>query len=261
MPRYLIDCELAGAGFAGTQVQAGARTVQGELMRVAAQLNDGVATAVRPASRLDSGVDAQHLPCDLQLEREWPLRGLVHAFTKALPGDLCVRRAARVDDGFHAIHRAVSKTYRYAVVVRGARPARDLGRWWVCRPLDPARLHAAAALLPGARDLGAFACLRHDGSDDDDPVRTIHHAGWTDARTDHDPAWIFRITGSGFLYRQVRALVGAMVHTAGPYGDPAAFAAAVAGGRGHPRPGDVAPAAGLCLEQVRYDPEPEWTWA
>jgi tRNA pseudouridine38-40 synthase len=254
---YLLDLEVRGERFAGTQRQQDRRTVQGVVER-SLSLVAGAPTGVRPASRLDAGVDARHLPCDVRLERVWDLRALCHAVNRHLPPDCRVRRAAAVADGFNCQHRAVSKTYRYRCVLRGAAPVRDARRWWLTRPIDAAVLDRCAALIPGRQDLSAFSALRRDDSDGDDPVRSVLAAHWEHGCDDGDPVHDFVITGEGFLYKQVRALVGAMVCCAMGGAPEAVFAAACAGGRGGPRPGNIAPAEGLCLEAVRYDPEPAW---
>jgi tRNA pseudouridine38-40 synthase len=118
-----------------------------------------------------------------------------------------------------------------------------------------------AALLPGRHDLSGFACLRHDGSDTADPVRTIHAAAWTRSAAAGGEEWTFAIRGEGFLYKQVRGLVGAMVHVASGRSAPTDFHAQMAAGRGARPFANVAPALGLELEAVEYHPEPEWTSA
>ncbi|MEK7413082.1 MAG: hypothetical protein AAB263_07180 [Planctomycetota bacterium] len=257
MPRFVLDLELSGAAFAGTQWQNDQRTVQGELERVAAVL-DGEKRYVRPASRLDAGVDAEHITADLELSRDWDPAILCQAFTDQLPPDLAVRRAAKVPDDFNAISTAVSKTYRYVVTVRPVRPVLRCRCQWLRLLSHPELLQPCADLLIGSKDLSAFANLRHDDSDARDPVRTITSATWTSEQQGDELHLTFRVSGDGFLYRQVRGFVGAMLGVATGKHDLAAFAQAVASGRGADRLGNVAPPDGLTLEQVCYDPEPAW---
>lgn len=253
MPRYALLLEVDGARFCGTQRQPGARTVQGVLERAASDL-DGRPRTVRLASRLDSGVDAEALPAHVDLARDWAPAALCQALNARLPADVAAWSACRVDDRFHAVRDAAAKTYRYRLLVQRVRPVRERRAWWLRRSPDPARLDACAALLKGALDLSAFATLRHDASDAADPVRRIENAAW-----EHDGRMhTFRISGDGFLYRQVRGLVGAMVAVALGRHTVEAFAACCRAGRGAARLGNIAPAEGLCLERVRYEPEPPW---
>ncbi|MCS6970878.1 MAG: tRNA pseudouridine(38-40) synthase TruA [Planctomycetota bacterium] len=253
MPRYAVLLEVAGARFCGTQRQRAARTVQGAIERAVSDL-DGRPRGVRLASRLDRGVDAEALPAHCDLARHWEPAALCQALNARLPEDLAVWAAAAVAERFHAVRDAVSKTYRYRLRVQRVRPVLDQRCWWLRRLAEPAALDACAALLAGELDLSAFATLRHDPSDAADPVRRIVEARWEHSEREH----VLRITGSGFLYRQVRGLVGAMVAVANGRWTVDDFAAACRAGRGGPRLGNIAPAAGLCLERVRYDPEPPW---
>ncbi len=257
MPRFLLECELAGAGFAGTQAQKAQRTVQQVLAQAVASL-DGCDRHVRPASRLDAGVDAERLPCDVELGRDWEPGELCQALSARLPEDLVVRRAARVPDAFNAIGDATGKTYRYRIAVRPIRPVLHRRAWWLRRMDHPDILQPLADLLPGSRDLSGFATLRHDGTDGNDPVRRIDQARWELARDGDDLLLTFTIAGAGFLYRQVRGLVGAMACVACGTRTRDDFAAVVAQGKAAPRVGNIAPPEGLCLIAVRYDPEPAW---
>jgi tRNA pseudouridine38-40 synthase len=258
MPRYLFEIEVDGSRFNGTQSQINGRAVQDELARAAATLNGGEATHVRPASRLDAGVDAERLPVDIAFARGWDAGRLGLALSGQLPADLSVRRVAPVADGFNAIRDAVGKTYRYRVAVRATRPVRDRRCLWVHDLPAADLLPAMCGLIIGRRDLSGFATLRHDGTDDDDPVREITAAAWCFEDAFDQRIATFRISGRGFLYRQVRGIVGAMIAVARGRRQLADFAAACAAGRDAVRVGNTAPAEGLTLERVAYDPDPAW---
>jgi tRNA pseudouridine38-40 synthase len=258
MPRYALELEYDGAAFAGTQVQAqGERTLQAVLDQAVATL-DGAALGVRMGSRLDAEVSAEALGADALFARAWDPLALGFALSQALPADVVVRRVAAVDDQWSAKHQANAKTYRYRIRVRGVRPVLDLRSWWLRRVDFPERLDQLAPLLVGDRDLAGFASLRHDDSDEEDPRRRILSAGWERTDDGLDRLLTFRITGEGFLYKQVRGLVGAMLAVAQGRFAVADFAAAVAAGRGARRLGNVAPGHALVLERVGYEREPAW---
>lgn len=257
MPHFALCLEYDGAAYAGTQAQKEQRTLQQTLADAASALA-GSPTPVRLSSRLDSGVGALALAADCHFDRDWEPSALGRALIGHLPDDVVVRRVARVADGWDAQRDAVAKTYRYRVLRRAVRPVIDTRNLWV-RRLDRADLlQPLADLVIGRRDLSGFASLRHDGSDADDPVRDYTAAAWTREPLDDADLWIFRITGSGFLYKQIRGLVGAMVRIAQGHIPPARFGEAIALGRRAPRLANLAPAGGLVLERVAYAPEPEW---
>lgn len=260
MPRFAIALEYDGKDFAGTQTQApGLRTLQQVLGEAAARLEDRPCQ-VRLSSRLDAGVSATALIADLLVERTWEPAALGQALSSHLPPDAVVRRVAPVPDDWFAKIQAKAKTYHYRVCRRTVRPVLDQRVWWVRRMDHPERLGQAARLLPGHRDLSGFACLRRDETDDQDPFRAVLSADWLSEARDGQELHTFRITGEGFLYKQVRGLVGAMVFLAQGNATVDDFAAAMADGRGTRRLGNIAPPEGLCLVETRFDPEPAWVW-
>jgi len=260
MPRFAIALEYDGKDFSGTQTQApGLRTLQQELTDAAAQLENSPC-AVRLSSRLDAGVSALALIADLWVERAWEPSALGQALSSHLPTDVVVRRVAPVPEEWFAKIQAKAKTYHYRIARRSVRPVLDRRVWWVRRMDHPERLHEAARLLPGHRDLSGFACLRRDDTDDQDPFRAIIAADWLSETHAGEELHTFRVTGEGFLYKQVRGLVGAMVFLAQGNATVDDFAAAMADGRGARRLGNIAPPEGLCLMETRFDPEPAWVW-
>lgn len=260
MPRFAIALEYDGKDFAGTQTQApGLRTLHLELTNAAMKLEDRPCV-VRLSSRLDAGVSALALIADVWVERTWEPAALGQAWSSHLPSDVVVRRVAPVSDEWFAKIQAKAKTYHYRIVRRGVRPVLNRRMWWVRRMDYPQRLHDAARLLAGHRDLSGFACLRRDDSDEQDPFRAIISADWQSETRDGEELHTFRVTGEGFLYKQVRGLVGAMVFLAQGNATVDDFAAAIADGRGARRLGNIAPPEGLMLMETRFDPEPAWTW-
>jgi tRNA pseudouridine38-40 synthase len=261
--RHAFLVEFDGAGFAGTQGQRpGLRTVQGDLAAAFGDLA-GHPVVPRLASRLDAGVSARMLPgtADLCLKRPLSPATVIMALDARLADDLAIRALAVVPNDFHPIRAAVAKTYSYRVWCRGTPPAFDRRVWWVRRIDHPDRLSGLAEALVGTRDLRAFACLRHDDTDNQDGTRTITAAGW-DCRGDGAGGLqlIFTVTGSGFLYHQVRGFVGAMIAIAQGLRTREEFLGQVAGRRDIVRIGNLAPADGLLLERVVYDPEPPWVF-
>ncbi len=259
MPRYALDLEFNGAAFSGSQSQTNTRTLQDVVQTVLAGL-DGQRVGFRPASRLDQGVSARALPGDCLLDRDWEPEVLGLALNQVLPADVVVRRVARVPDGFDARRNATAKRYRYRVLARPVRPTLDSDCLWVRRMNRAERLHELAALIPGLRDLSGFACLRKDGTDEQDPHREYLSAQWSEQAVDGAVEWTLRISGRGFLYKQIRGLVGAMVHVAQGRAGVDDFHTVMAAGWSARRLGNIAPAEGLQLVGVDYEPQPNWQW-
>jgi tRNA pseudouridine38-40 synthase len=257
MPRFAFAVEFDGRAFQGTQLQPGLRTLQEVLASALSTLN-GARAVPRLSSRLDAEVSAVLLPGDVELVRSWQPRILGMALASQLPRDVVARRVALVADSWNAKRDALEKTYCYHLLLRGVRPVLDQRALWVREMDHPERLATLARMIIGRRDLSGFACQRGDDSDHGDPRRLYRAAAWTANRDGDDVRWTFRITGQGFLYKQIRGLVGAMVHVAQGRASLDDFAAAMAAGWGARRFANMAPGAGLLLEHVRYADEPAW---
>jgi tRNA pseudouridine38-40 synthase len=258
MPRFAFEVEFDGRNFQGTQAQDPRwRTLQ-SVMDEALLALTGVPTIFRASSRLDSGVSSLALPGDCMIERDWDPVKCGLALNARLPKDVVVRRVARVADDWSARKDAASKTYRYRIVLRPVRPVLHDGAVWVREIDHPELLNECAEMIRGTLDLSGFSALRGDDTDHGDPHRRYFSAHWDSESINGSPYWNFRISGNGFLYRQVRGLVGAMLHIAQGRRPVSLFADIVASGREGPRCGNVAPAKGLLLETVSYEPEPAW---
>jgi tRNA pseudouridine38-40 synthase len=249
MPAYAFLIEYDGAS-----LNAWSGTM-GRAAQIAATLTllgePGV--RLRGASRTDAGVHARGQVADVALRRDWEPGRLVVALNHRLPEGIVVRAAARVPDGWSAPAAAVAKTYRYRLDAGAVRCAdvRRLTAWRPPLPLDPGRLEACAALLPGTRDWRGF---RRRGDDRDEAwTGTVTAARWRW----RGRWWEFTVTGSGFRYRLVRSLVGGMVAVAGRGADLEDWAAALAGTATRASC-HQAPARGLHLIRIRLDPAPDW---
>ena len=259
MPRYALTLEIAGSGFHGTQLQPRHRTVVA-VFQEALRALDPAWRSLTPCGRLDAGVDARCWIAHGDSGRDWDPAILIGAINRHLPPDLAVIRAAQVADDWHARYAPHDSTYCYHLVVSPVRPVLDSGHWWLRSLHQPQLLATCAAWLPGDHDLRAFAARRGDASDQADGRRRYHHAAWTTTGPDHRPATrhVFHITGDGFLYRQVRGLVGAMVAVARGNASPQDFQTAIDHPLQERRIGSIAPAIGLCLDHIRYHDEPAW---
>ncbi len=249
MPRYALRLAYDGTDFAGWWRQPGRRTVAGELDAALARIGEAGAEPVG-ASRTDAGVHAlgQLAHCDLR--RAWQPDRLMTVLDHQLPPDLAVVAAARVDDGWHAVHGVRRKTYRYVIEAGAVRDPFRARTAWTLAGLDPARLVAAAQLVPGRRDWSAFV---RRGEHRAATVCQITACRWhgRDGRLACD------LTADAFIYRLVRSLVGGMVLVGRGACTLAAWRAVLDG-----TPGEAArqqaPARGLSLLRVVHRTPPAW---
>jgi tRNA pseudouridine38-40 synthase len=247
MPRYRLTLEYDGTPFVGWQRQDNGRSVQAAIEAAVARFSGETVTAVA-AGRTDAGVHARGQVIHLDLAKAWDAFRVSEALNHHLkPDPVAVLDCATVGDDFHARFSASERRYRYRIVNRRAPLALEATRaWLVNQPLDAAAMDAAAARLTGKHDFSTFrASLCQAAS----PVKTLSRL--TVAR-DGD-AVLIDAAAPSFLHHQVRNIVGTLLlaglgkWTADDVSD--ALAA-----RDRARGGETAPAHGLYLMEVRYDP-------
>lgn len=239
-----MTLEYDGARYAGWQLQKNDRSVQGELLDAAAKLFGNQPIEVYGAGRTDAGVHARgqvaHLDvAETRLNPDQIRIGL----NDALPHDINILRVEKAHPKFHARHDARSRSYTYQISKR-----RDaFGKkyvWWVRDPLDIRAMRDAAARLEGFHDFRSFGATEKAGQS------TLVDLDQVEIREEADRIYI-HITGSHFLWKMVRRMVGVLVEV----------------GRGRMNGQDVetflktesrepakytAPPSGLFLERIEY---------
>jgi tRNA pseudouridine38-40 synthase len=248
MAKYKLTIEYDGTSYSGWQTQKNARSIQGTLMEAAGQLL-GHEVDVQGAGRTDAGVHALAQVAHLETEKALPPKKIMEGLNDLLPSNINVLRVEKVHARFHARHHAVARTYVYVV----SRYRTAFGKryvWWVRDPLNMEKMQAASRLFEGTHDFASFADKRFDKDASTlvkiDKVELVPLSGLI----------AFRITGSHFLWKMVRRMVGVLVEV----------------GRGKLTAGNVegmlkafsetpahytAPPSGLFLMQVRYEGDRE----
>jgi tRNA pseudouridine38-40 synthase len=239
-----MTIEYAGTRYSGWQRQKNARTVQGELERGVAAVTGEHAFECQGSGRTDAGVHAlmqvAHLDVRTRLSPEIFRRRL----NEELPADVNVLAIEPAHHRFHARHAATRRTYLYQIARRRTAFAKPYV-WWVKEPLDLDRMKAAARGFVGLHDFRSFT--------DDDPDEKSTQVLVDEVTIGSEGALVLiRITGSHFLWKMVRRMVGVLAGV----------------GRGELDVSDVetflrtssdvpatltAPASGLFLERVSYD--------
>jgi tRNA pseudouridine38-40 synthase len=172
---------------------------------------------------------------------------LLRAVNAHLPEDVCVRAAAEVPESFDANRDAVRKLYRY--VIHDAATPDLFQRRYCCHSrhrLDAAAMARAAVCLRGRHD---FRCFETDWPNRLSSVRTITHLAVNRAG---DWIWI-DVEADGFLYNMVRAIAGTLMNVGRGHWPESQVAAILASGD-RKQAGPTAPARGLFLVRVHYDP-------
>lgn len=257
-----------GTDFHGWQVQPGKPTIQGELQAALSRI-----TAESPlpqgSGRTDAGVHALAQVVSFQLKAPIPPENCVRALNRTLPPSIRITEARNVRAAFHARHSALAKTYEYRILRAGFCPpfiARYVYPWpW---PLDFDVLQSAASLLEGEHDFASFAATDPDlthrpthpsaksAGTKHSTIRTIYSSTWERCPGDAGELLVYRVRGNGFLHHMVRNLVGTMLDVG--RGQLALNdIPRILDLRARPAAGPTAPARGLFLHSVEYDPADE----
>ncbi|TMA22103.1 MAG: hypothetical protein E6J87_26775 [Deltaproteobacteria bacterium] len=150
-------------------------------------------------------------------------------------------------DDFDARRDATGKLYRYSLWNAPERaPLRRRRALCLLRPLDLARMRAAAAQLVGTHD---FASFQAAGSEVQTSVRTLWRVDVTGEPGADVDLWF---EGGGFLRHMVRNLSGTLIEVGSGRRDPEGMTALLAA-RDRRRAGPTAPAHALTLISVRYE--------
>lgn len=245
--RWKCTCAYDGTDFDGWQRQPGGGAIQNHIEAALTQIFDRP-IQLHGSGRTDAGVHARG-QC-FHFDAEWlhEPEKLIRALHSILPTSIRIKSVKSVSDDFHARFSVSGKRYLYNYYLGRADPVDD-PYVWACRdlPLDLKEMQVAADHLLGTHDFSAYSAT-HGKENDPNPVKTVSRLQLKQRgkfiRLDAE--------GSGFLYRMVRSIAGALY----------------AVGRGRLTPDDIAeileskkrthrivtaPAKGLFLDKVFYE--------
>ena len=244
--RYKIVLAYDGTAYSGYQVQDNGVSVQQRLEEVLEYL-DRQPVRVFGSSRTDAGVHARGFVAHFDLTKPIPPQGLLRGMNSRLPDDIRVLKASYAKPDFDARKSAKGKEYRYFVYNADILPPHLAPYWTFChRPLDVQAMQDAANRFVGRHDFVSFAANPH--RDLETTVRNIFSFKVLKA----GPRITFVVQGDGFLYKQVRSMVGFLISVGKGGEKPAAVTELLE--RAEPRTARVqtAPGKGLFLWKVWY---------
>lgn len=237
-----------GTEFHGWQSQPGLRTVQ-DVIEQAARRAVRHQVSLISSGRTDQGVHAAGHVCSFSTTCALLAGRLRHSIGSRLPKDVSIVNLRDVHPKFHATRSAVSKLYRYRIFNVPGRPVergRQLYTYHYWQPLDIERMRAGSRHLIGEMDFSAMAA---SGSVRETMVRRVLRC---DVDRHRDEIFI-DVEGTGFLYKQVRNMVGTLLNVGTGLWEPDRIVDILAS-RDRNNAGPTVPARGLCLRWVRYPP-------
>ena len=240
-----------GRPFHGWQRLRDQQTVQGTLEEAVAEVF-GVYEAVAGSGRTDRGTHAVGQVGSVRLPAEASDVEIVTRLNEYLQetteGAIIVENAVRVPEDFHALHSCTGKTYRYALWLDEELPPEyERKVWHVHGEFDVEAMAAAIPMFEGEHDFASFASK--SGFDRQGTVRWLSQA----SMFSEGPVIEMVFTGNGFLYKMVRNIVRAIVRI-GEGRSSVEDLRAILAAKDRKRAPGTAPASGLYLDEVYYNP-------
>ncbi|MBQ3192721.1 MAG: tRNA pseudouridine(38-40) synthase TruA [Oscillospiraceae bacterium] len=218
-------------------------TIQGKLETTLSRIL-GEEIEISGSGRTDAGVHARQQVANFHCESTMASQDILTELRRYLPEDIGIYSCRDVSPRFHARLNAKEKTYQYRIW-NSEEPC-VFDRRYVAvmeEALDLNAMNRAASLLCGEHDFSAFCGNAKMKKSTVRFIRAIEVF-----RTGEEVR--LRFTGNGFLHNMVRILVGTLVEVG--RGEREADSVAELFGGKRAEAGFLAPAKGLCLEEVMY---------
>ena len=218
-------------------------TIQGKVEGCLSRIL-GEQIEISGSGRTDAGVHARGQVANFHCESTMAAGEILSQLRRYLPEDIGIYSCKDVSPRFHARLNAKEKTYLYRIW-NSEQPCVFDRRFVtvMTEPLQIPAMEAAAEYLLGEHDFSAFC---GNAKMKKSTVRFIRSI--TIERVGQEIR--IRFTGNGFLHNMVRILVGTLVEVGRGARSPETIPELFGGKRAEA--GFLAPAQGLCLEEVMY---------
>ncbi len=202
---YKLKVSYRGSAYNGWQSQPDGNSVQDFLERALRGLHQDYTIRINGCSRTDKGVHAISQMCAYRAKPSpfIPREKLLDVLNHKLPDDICVKELVETESLFRPQKEALGKTYTYIINTGEPSPFLSDLCWHLPNFKNISAVESAAKYLIGKHDFSAFTveseralnCVREIYSIDLKMIGKF---------------LCLSFTGTSFLYRMVRRLVGAL---------------------------------------------------
>lgn len=255
MRNFRMVLQYEGTRYQGWQRQGSTdNTIQGKLETLLSKMT-GQKIEIQGAGRTDAGVHALGQVANFHADTQMTQTEILEYMNRFLPEDIAVISLKEVSERFHSRLNATGKTYCYRVINSAIPHVFDRRYVHVVeQQLDIDAMREAAQYLTGTHDFKAFTSNKRGKKS---TVRTINSiqiekcAGTSMKILGMQDEIRFLYRGDGFLYHMVRIMTGTLLEVGIHKRKPEEIAEVLASGA-RERAGELAPAKGLTLLEVRY---------
>ncbi len=218
-------------------------TIQGKLETALTRIL-GEQIEISGSGRTDAGVHARGQAANFHCESNMAAEEILQQLRRYLPEDIGIYSCKEVSQRFHARLNAKEKTYRYRIW-NSDMPCVFERRYVAVQTetLDVEAMNRAAVYFLGEHDFAAF-CTNAKMK-----KSTVRFIRSLEVKRAGEEIHI-TVTGNGFLQNMVRILVGTLIEVGRGERDPDSIPELFGGKRAEA--GFLAPAQGLCLQEVFY---------
>jgi tRNA pseudouridine38-40 synthase len=201
--RLKFYIEYEGTRYSGWQIQQNAKSIQGKILEAAEALFGREIVEFKGSGRTDAGVHALCQVAHMEVVTMLAPEIIRMKLNDELPSDINILEVEKVDYKFHSRHDAVSRSYIYQISKRRTAFAKNYV-WWIKDRLDVNKMKNAAVSFIGMHDFASFA-------DKDDPEKSTKVLLQDIQIKEEGDLILIRISGSHFLWKMVRRMVGILV--------------------------------------------------
>ena len=244
MRNLRLDVCYDGTRYKGWQRLSGTdNTIQGKIETALSRILDEP-IEISGSGRTDAGVHARGQVANFHCESTMPADEILSQLRRYLPEDIGIYSCKEVSPRFHARLNAKEKTYLYRIWNSDA-PCVFERKYveFLSEKLDMDAMRAAALQLCGEHDFSAFC------GNPKFKKSTVRFIRSIEIQRDGDEIRIL-VTGNGFLHSMVRIIVGTLIEVG--RGTRSADSVSDLFGGKRADAGFLAPAQGLCLQEVFY---------
>ena len=244
MRNLRLDICYDGTRYRGWQRLPGTdATIQGKLEQCLSRIL-GETIEVSGSGRTDAGVHAKGQVVNFHCQSSMPASEILMQLRRYLPEDIGIYSCKDCSERFHARLNAKEKTYLYRIWNTDI-PCVFERRYVAVMPetLDVEAMRRAAAHFLGEHDFSAFC------GNPKMKKSTVRFVRSVDIKTIGEEIRIY-VTGNGFIHNQVRIMAGTLIEVGRGERSPDSIPALFGGKRAEA--GFLAPAQGLCLQEVEY---------
>lgn len=205
MYNYKMILTYDGSNYNGWQKQKNTEKTIQEALELAIKNIIKENIEIIGSGRTDKGVHALGQVANFQTKNQYDVKELKNHLNKELRNDITILKISEEDERFHSRYNTKSKTYIYKINNSETQnPFVRKYTYHLPEKLNIQKMKEASKFLIGEKDFQVFSSARNNKKN---TVKTIENIEILSENNEI----LIRFKGNGFLYNQVRIMVGTLI--------------------------------------------------